>query len=156
MGFRIQPMRTIISGLSVLAAALMLNATAFAASGSLDPCDQAARNLKSLEVPVAALTVDVVDHVPTDPAAIDEQSAIADPVAPILYLTPRVTNILRDVFGTTTEQLPLELPNERPQQASSSPLADSVEKSDAVEPAEVEDETSAMSRFQQQMYRTDI
>ncbi len=156
MGFRIQPMRNIISGLSVLAAALMLNATAFAASGSLDPCDQAARNLKSLEVPVAALTVDVVDHVPTDPAAIDDQSAVTDPAAPILYLTPRVTNILRDVFGTTTEQLPLESADERPQQASSSPLADSVEKSDAVEAAEVEDETSAMSRFQQQMYRTDI
>ena len=63
MGFRAQPMRTITSGLSVLAAALMLNATAYAASGALDPCDQADRNLKSLEVPVTALTVDVVDHV---------------------------------------------------------------------------------------------
>lgn len=156
MGFRIQPMRTIISGLSVLAAALMLNATAFAASGSLDPCDQADRNLKSLEVPVAALTVDVVDHVPTDPAAIAEQSAITDPAAPILYLTPRVTNILRDVFGTMTDKLPLESANERPQQPSSSPLADSDKKSDAIEPAESEDETSALPRFQQQMHRTDI
>jgi hypothetical protein len=149
-------MRTIISGLSVLAAALMLNATAFAASGSLDPCDQADRNLKSLEVPVAALTVDVVDHVPTDPAAIAEQSAITDPAAPILYLTPRVTNILRDVFGTMTDKLPLESANERPQQPSSSPLADSDKKSDAIEPAESEDETSALPRFQQQMHRTDI
>ena len=156
MGFRVQPMRIIISGLSVVAAALMLNATAFAASGSLDPCDQANRNLKSLEVPVAALTVDVIDHVPTDPAAIDAQSAVTDPAAPSLYLTPRVTNILRDVFGTTTEQLPLESPDERPQQPSSSPLAGSDEKSDAVEPAEAVDETSALPRFQQQMHRTDI
>lgn len=156
MGFRAQPMRTIISGLSVLAAALMLNATAYAASGTLDPCDQADRNLKSLEVPVAALIVDVVDHVPTDPAAIDAQSAVMDPAAPVLYLTPRVTNILRDVFGTTAEQLPLESPNERQQQPSSSPLADSDEKSDAVEPAAVVDETNALPRFQQQMRRTDI
>ncbi len=156
MGFRAQPMRTITSGLSVLAAALMANATAYAASGSLDLCDQADRNLKSLAVPVAALTVDVVDHVPTDAAAIDDQSAVTDPAAPILYLTPRVTNILRDVFGTTTEQLPLESADERPQQASSSPLAGSDEKSDAVEPADIVDKTSTLPRFQQQMRRTDI
>jgi len=156
VGFRAQPMRTITSGLSVLAAALMLNATAYAASGALDPCDQADRNLKSLEVPVTALTVDVVDHVPTDPAAIDAQSAVMDPAAPVLYLAPRVTNILRDVFGTTTDQLPLESPNERQQQPSSSPLAGSDEKSHAVEPAAVVDETSTLPRFQQQMRRTDI
>lgn len=152
MDFRIHPKQTIISGLSVLAVVLMLSAPAHAASRFVVPCDQVGRELKSLELPVNALTVDVVDHTPTDPDAIDEQSAITDSVAPVLYLTPRVANILRDVFGTTAE----ELPDERPAQPSSSPLADSDRKSDAVEPADTGNETSDLPRFQQQMLRTDI
>lgn len=154
MDFRVQPTRIIISGLSVLAATLMLNATARAASSPANPCELAGRDLKSLAVPADALTVDLVDHVPTDPAAIDEQSAVADPdpVAPILYLTPRVTNILRDVFGMSAADLPAETP----EQTSSSPLADSDENSDAAEPAEAAPETNDLSRFQQQMFRTDI
>ncbi len=156
MDFRIHPKQTIISGLSVLAVVLMLSATAHAASSFVVPCDQFGRELKSLELPAGALTVDVVDHTPTDPDAIDEQSAITDSVAPVLYLTPRVANILRDVFGTTAEELPQKLPNERPAQASSSPLADSDEKSAAVEPVDAGNETSDLPRFQQQMLRTDI
>jgi len=35
-------------------------------------------------------------------------------------------------------------------------VADSDEKSDDVEPADAADETSALPRFQQQMFRTDI
>ena len=154
--FRVQPKRTIISGLSVLAAVLMLSAPAHAASRFVVPCEQVGRELKSLELPVNALTVDVVDHTPTDPDAVDEQSVITDSVAPVLYLTPRVANILRDVFGTTIEELPQKLPNERPAQPSSSPLADSDQKSVAVEPADTGNETSDLPRLQQQMLRTDI
>lgn len=156
MDFRIHPKQAIISGLSVLAVVLMLSAPAHAASRFIVPCDQVGRELKSLELPVNALTVDVVDLTPTDPNAIDEQSVITDSVAPVLYLTPRVANILRDVFGTTAEELPQELPDERPAQPSSSPLADSDRKSDAVEPADTGNETSDLPRFQQQMLRTDI
>jgi hypothetical protein len=126
-----QPKRYTIPGLSAIAVALMLSAP-------------------------AELTVDAVDHATTDAAELDEQSADTDPVAPILYLTPRVTNILRDVFGTTPEALPQELPSTTPEQPSSSPVADSDEKSDAVEPADAVDETNALSRFQQRMLRTDI
>jgi len=151
-----QPKRYTIPGLSALAAALMLSAPAQAANNLVNPCDQVGRDLKSLEVPVDELTVDMVDHATTDAAELDEQSADADPVAPILYLTPRVTNILRDVFGTTPEALPQELPSAKPEQPSSSPVADSDEKSDTVEPADAVDETNALSRFQQQMLRTDI
>ena len=81
MDFRVQPKRTIISGLSVLAAVLMLSAPAHAASRFVVPCEQVSRELKSLELPVNALTVDVVDHTPTDPDAVDEQSVITDSVA---------------------------------------------------------------------------
>jgi len=150
--FRVQPKRTIISGLSVLAAALVLNASAHAASSAVYPCDQVGRDLQSLEVPVGELTLAVVDHVPTDPAAIDEQSAITDAVAPILYLTPRVTNIVDDVFRTASEKLP----QETPEQTSSSPLADSDEKSDPIEVLDEEIETGVLPRFQRQMLRTDI
>jgi hypothetical protein len=154
--FRVQLKRTIISGSSALAAVLMLSAPAHAASRFVVPCDQVGRELKSLALPVNALTVDVVDHTPTDPNAIDEQSVITDSVAPVLYLTPRVANILRDVFGTTIEELPQELPDDRPAQPSSSPFADSDQKSDAVEPADTGNETSELPHFQKQMFRTDI
>ena len=142
----------------MLAAALMLSTAAHAASSAADPCDQVGRDLKSLELPVDALTVNVVDHIPTDPAAINQQSAEfdADAVVPILDLTPRVTNILRDVFRTTTEALPQELPGETPEQSSSSPVADSDENSDTVDPEDAANETNTLPRFQQQMFRTDI
>jgi hypothetical protein len=129
--FVAQPKRYTIPGISALAAALMLSAPAQAANNLVNPCDQVGRDLQSLEVPVDELTVDVVDHATTDAVTLDEQAADADPVAPILYLTPRVTNILRDVFGTTPE----ELPRAEPEQPSSSPVADSDEKSDTVEAA---------------------
>ncbi len=152
MDFRAETKRCIISGLSVLAAALMSSASARAASNSVVPCDQVGRNLQSLEVPVDTLPVDVVDHTLIDPDSLDEALFDSDSAAPILNLTPRVTNILRDIFGTTND----ELIQETPSQLSSSPLADSVEESDEVEPAEVENERSDLPRFQQQMFRTDI
>jgi hypothetical protein len=94
----------------------------------------------------------LVDHVPTDRAAIDEQSAITDSVAPILYLTPRVTNIVDDVFQTASDKLP----QETPEQPSSSPLAGSDEKSDPIEALDEESEAGVLPRFQRQMLRTDI
>ena len=157
MDFKAQLKRYFESGLSVLAAALLLSVTAHAASSSHSPCDQVGGDLKSLEVPVDALTVDVVDHTPEDPVtadpdALDEQTAITDAVAPVLYLTPRVTNILRDVFGTAA-QVP---PQPAPEQPASSPVADSDGKALTEEPAEKADETRDLPRFQRQMFRTDI
>ena len=58
--------------------------------------------------------------------------------------------------GTTIEELPQELPDDRPAQPSSSPFADSDQKSDAVEPADTGNETSELPHFQKQMFRTDI
>ncbi len=150
--FRVQPKRTIISGLSVLTATLMLNASAHAASTAVYPCEQVGRDLQSLEVPVGKLTLAVVDHVPSDPAAIDEQSVITDSVAPILYLTPRVTNIVDDVFRDASEKLP----QETPEQPSSSPFAGSDEKSDPIEALDGESEAGVLPPFQRQMLRTDI
>ncbi len=157
MDCRVQLMRYIISGLSALSAALMLSATALAASSTVVPCDQISRNLKSLEVPVDALTVNAVEHIPTDRHAVDPNASgaashLPDAEAPILYLTPRVTNILRDVFGAATEELPAEIPK----QPSSSPLADSEELADYTEPVDAVNETNDLPHYQRQMFRKDI
>ena len=152
MDFRAETKQCIISGLSVLAAALLMSATAHAASNSVVHCDQVSRELKSLEVPADALKADAVDHVPTDPDAIEEQAAVTDSVAPILNLTPRVSNIIRDVFGTTSE----ELTEETSQLPATSPVADTDEKSDAVEAADAENDENDLPRSQRQMFRTDI
>ena len=144
--------RCIISCLSVFAAALVASATANAASSPVVNCDQVGRDLKSLEVAADELQAATVDHVPIDPAAIDEEAVITDPVAPVLDLAPRVTNIIRDVFGTTSE----EPAPETPQQPATSPVADTDEKSDAVEVDEAENEKNVLPRFQRQMLRTDI
>ncbi len=152
VGFRVQPKRYIVSGMSLLAAVLMASVTAHAASNSVVPCDQVGRDLKSLEVPVATLPVDLVDHMPIDPDSLDEALVDSDSATPVLNLTPRVTNILRDVFGAGDQ----DLTQETPSQPSSSPLADSVGDSDEAEPAEVEIDRSDLPQFQQQMLRKDI
>lgn len=160
MDCRVQRTRYIMSGLSALAAALMLSATALAASNSVVPCDQISRNLKSLEVPVEALTIDAVEHSPTDrravdPNAIDAESHLTDAEVPILYLTPRVTNILRDVFGATTEDRPSD-PSDMPKQPTYSPLADSEALAESIESADAVNETRDLPHYQRHMFRKDI
>lgn len=73
---------------------------ALAAASLGGSCDMIARELKSVEIPVETLTVDIVDHMSEDHGAAD--SVIGreqDPTAPLLFLTPRVAHILEDVFG---------------------------------------------------------
>lgn len=152
MGYRVRPKRYIMTGLSALAAIMVAGAPVHAASNSVVPCDQVGRDLQSLDVPVSTLPVDVVDHAPIDPANLDEPRVESDSAAPILDLTPRVTNILRDIFDLSGD----ELAEETPALPSSSPVAGSDEESEEVAPAEVEIERSALPRFRQQMFRTDI
>lgn len=152
MDFNARPMQFSIPGLPVFAAALLLSTASHAATNSVIPCEQVGRNLQSLAVPVDEMAIDTVDHVPIDPELVDELPAVSESVAPVLNLGPRVTNILRDVFGTTTE----ELLQEDSEQPSSSPLADTDDNKDV---SEVDDETveeTQLPRFQRQMLRTDI
>jgi hypothetical protein len=124
-----QQKRNILPGLPLLATALLLSATAHAASNAVVPCEQVGRDLQSLEVPVDELAVEGVDHAPIDPEIIDAQTA-----------------------DMTTE----ELVQETSEQPSSSPLADSDQKTDTVEPDDANGEESELPRFQRQMLRTDI
>lgn len=160
MDSRTQQIRYIISGLPVLAASLLLSSTSFAASPSIVPCDQVGRDMKSLEVPSTALPVDRVDHAPADPVAanpdaVDAHTTVTDSVAPILYLTPRVSNIVRDVFGTTSEEFPEET---RLQHSTSpvAPVADADQNTESADSSDLDNESSDLPRFQQQMYRKDI
>jgi hypothetical protein len=150
--FRVQPERIAFPGLSVFTAALLLSATTHAATNAVVPCEQVGRDLQSLSVPVDELKVATADHVPINPDVIDAETAVNEPVAPILNLGPRVTNILRDVFDTTTNEL---LP-ETSEQATASPLADTDDQKDASEANDETVEETRLPLFQRRMLRTDI
>jgi hypothetical protein len=144
------------AGYLALAATLMLSAgwstTALGATSALVRCDQVARDLTSLEVTVAALSVDLVDHVVTelDPGSFEPESDTTDSMAPLLYLTPRVATILRDVFAPAAENRALDGKEE----VQTSPLADSDDKTRSAD-AGAENAVD-LPRFQRQMFRTDI
>ena len=131
-----------------------MSASALASSNAVIPCDQVGRDLQSNDIPASSLSIDAVDLEP----AVDQAD---DPVtvypantaeAPILYLTPRVTNILRDVFGAPTDDEASEVPA-----PSTSPVADSDTPTEpSVTPAEDVDENTELPRYQRQMYRKDI
>ena len=150
-----QTKRIVYSGLSATAISVLLSATALAANNTVIPCEQVSRDLKSLDVPVEKLTVNIVDHMPIDPDATKPISADAEPrvsdfEAPVLLLTPRVTNILRDVFGVSTTT-----PESKPE--SSSPVADRDTATETtLVPVDSESEEIAVPLYQRQMYRTDI
>jgi len=144
------------AGCAALAATLVLSAgwssTALGATSSLVPCDQVARDLTSLDVAVDALSVNLVDHVTTElePGSFETESDATDTLAPLLYLTPRVATILRDVFAPATENQALDVEEE----IQTSPLADSDDETSPVDAAE--EREIALPRFQRQMFRTDI
>ena len=147
------------AGFVALAATLVLSAgwstTALGASSSLVPCDQVARDLTSLDVAVETLSVDLVDHVTTEPRpgsfeSTEANSDTTDTMAPLLYLAPRVATILRDVFEGAAENEPLDSNEDR----QTSPVAESIDETSSVD-AEDENEID-LPRFQRQMFRTDI
>ena len=144
------------AGCAALAATLVLSvgwsSTALGATSSLVPCDQVARDLTSLDVAVDALSVNLVDHVTTElePGSFETESDATDTLAPLLYLTPRVATILRDVFAPATENQALDVEEE----IQTSPLADSDDEKSPVDAAE--EREIALPRFQRQMFRTDI
>jgi hypothetical protein len=144
------------AGKTALVTAFVLSAgwssTALGATSSLVPCDQVARDLTSLEVAVDALSVDLVDHVATElePGSFEAESDATDTMAPLLYLTPRVATILRDVFAPAAASQALDTEEE----IQTSPVADSDDETISVDAAE--EREIDLPRFQRQMFRTDI
>jgi hypothetical protein len=166
----------------LLGALLCLAAPHAARAGLGSGCDSIARELKSAEIPVETLTIDIVDHMAEDHGAVDPVIGHdQDPTAPLLFLTPRVAHILQDVFGDAEAKTSLT-PAERvrqimltanatakaeaPQAATTAPLpggADTTTEFDPAESAissgpltETFYDVDTLPRFQQRMYRNDI
>jgi len=136
---------------------------AFAASDTLTDCDRMGRELRSLTVSAGTLAAEVVDlSVGSDKEGLarnfDPSEADPEIQSPVLYLTPRLDTIVRDVFdavavdgGTSPSDVDDETSVTNAEVAPR-PLADS-----AAEPADADAERQVSTpRFQRQMYRTDI
>lgn len=158
----------------------------FAAATLGDSCNgSVTRALKSAEIAVEALTVDVVDYASENPGAFDPVVGHAqDPTAPLLFLTPRVAHILEDVFDDAgaadtearlTERVPrlMLVPNAAAR--TQTPQQPAEEGSNAAGGAASEEtatdfdtaissgalpetfyDADTLPRFQRRMYRTDI
>ena len=132
-------------------------ATALGASSSLVPCDEAGTDLQSLEVAVSDLTVNVVDHMMTSGDAaigevLDPSAGVRDSATPVLFLTPRITTILRGVFDTDSNAATSD---EASDADAPAPSAQS-EATEKLAPVTLIDQAAEIPRFQRQMYRKDI
>jgi hypothetical protein len=139
------------------------SASAFAAATTSVECDDMARDLKSLQIPVEALSVATVDHVSIEPISsdiefLDAESASNETAAPFLFLTPRVASVLRDIFEVSRELPDKEATTETPSSpvAESERIPDISELLDQTDPASAADGEITLPRFQQRMFRTDI
>ncbi|HET6630003.1 MAG TPA: hypothetical protein VFG91_09535 [Woeseiaceae bacterium] len=142
---------------------------AFAATVSAAPCgaaggcDSAARGLRNADTQLDRLTVRMVDlgdataaDAPADPGATES-------LAPLLFLAPRVTSILEDVFeadaGTQAEGDARNTGSDAeapPEAVLRSPVAETDPAASAHGPSPEMDHTSILPKYQRQMYRTDI
>ena len=125
-------------------------------------CDKVAHNLQSLDIDRLAVEVVDLSDVSEAPEKSDE---IADSVAPLLFLTPRVATILEDVFGDSEETGAVKDARTEPEEAkaakpAASPVVDNGKAPNAPDldaPVSPMYENAAiLPRFQRQMYRTDI
>lgn len=148
--------------LGVTAGCLALLAAAWSSPGlaaarSSVGCDKVAHDLQRLDIDTLAIEVVDLSDVSGSPEKPDE---LADSVAPLLFLTPRVATILENVFGDSEDaeaadqSQPVKSGEARP---ATSPVVDNANAPDmdaAVSP--MYENAAILPRFQRQMYRTDI
>ena len=160
------PARESASSLLGVASCLALLAMAWSSPGLAAArtsvgCDKVAQELQSLDIDTLVIEVVDLSDVSQSPEEPDE---LADSVAPLLFLTPRVATILEDVFGETDEpEAAVEhaktTRSAQTKQAkpATSPVVDNANAPDMDAPASPMYENAAiLPRFQRQMYRTDI
>lgn len=164
-----------VSWYAVLAAGLAVasaySTPSIASTDSVVECEQIGGQGTSADIGPPALSFEAVDHIATeDPGVvetpIDTPQETSETPTPVLYLTPRVASILRDVFGSEIEGSSRPIPNPSKHEARSTepvaPIADRTESSDAPESEEIShpvpliDEAEDLRRFKPEMYRTDI
>ena len=144
-----------------------------AATGSVVDCSELTGNPQRFEIKRDALSFEPVDHIATEEHsttadAIDVAPESAETPTPVLYLTPRVASILRNVFGSEIDGVDTSAGTETAASVDEltrepdAPIADSADSADLgdgdeiVPPATLLDKSEDVRRFQQQMYRTDI
>lgn len=136
--------------------------TALGAASADAECDEVSRDLQRLEITMDSLEIDNVDHMPTSSDVVDSESlgspiTTDGPAAPVLYLTPRVATILREVFGTRVDEKTETVSAEVPvaDDARTEEAAD-VETTEKTAPVTLIDQSEELPQFQRQMFRKDI
>jgi hypothetical protein len=150
---------------AVVIASAGWGASALGATTNKADCDAYSSPAEILESPLAALSINPVDHVTIDAenSAIDEletDQADRESAAPFLYLTPRVASVLRDIFDFARDDQSLD--SEAEEDAVSSPLAEveddangKINRYEALPQPAIEEEHD-LPLLQRQMFRTDI
>ena len=148
-----------LTALSLLAAAW--SAPGHAAAHLDVGCDRVAKDFETLDS--GSLEIQVVDLSDVSDSSPGDTDDLTKSVAPFLFLTPRVTSILQDVFGDSGK--PAAAPETKAAVAeeaqatapSASPVVDNASTSEFTGPVSPLYENGAiLPRFQRQMYRTDI
>ena len=154
---RVRPTPPHIAKTAMLLIGCAIGVNTFAANNMPVDCNDVSLEPQDMAIPATTLVADRTEHVLVPVVDAEEtlaEKAEIDPqsIAPILSLTPRVLNILDQVFATdelTAETLDTESTE------SASPLADSddskIEKKESVE-----ENSLLRPEIQSQMYRKDI
>ena len=130
---------------------------ALAANNVLNDCDEMSQDSRDINVSVQSLSADLntnrADHFLVPPADSLADLANIDPqtISPILSLTPRVSNLLDQVFETDSDTSNL-IRTESSEAAS--PVADSFNKQKNSELGS--EEELELPQIQQRMFRKDI
>jgi hypothetical protein len=139
---------------------LACGGTVTAAPCADSDCDL--RRADSLLNPLTVRPVDLADAAAPGEAA--TPAAATESLAPLLFLTPRVTSILEDVFevdpGTSAAQGAVAAADDAEAPAAAplrSPVAETGGAASGARHSSPEtDQASVLPKYQRQMYRTDI
>ena len=147
--------KTLLRGLALLS--LACGGIAPAAPCAAVDCD--IPGAESLLHPLTLRPVDLADATVADEAV--GPAAATQSLAPLLFLTPRVTSILEDVFGADAgaqaAEAAAEGDGEAPETSLRSPVAETDGAASAARESSPEtDHASVLPKYQRQMYRTDI
>lgn len=147
------------------------SAAALGATGSNGNCQDISNNLKSLQIPAVELSITLVDLPDTSvelgllepKGPVDAVESTSDSTAPLLFLTPRVASMLREVFEDMNvlddETVGTAANNVGKRETTFPPIAEgSADKSllPILEDSESRAPEQTIPRFQRPMYRTDI
>lgn len=133
---------------------------ASAASDVVIDCDRLASNLRSLEVTTDELPLEAAAHLAQDdPEAIAESLETPDTApeaaAPVLRLTPRVADIMRDVFSTLPGKKG-ESAGDQAEESQAAPVVQTPTGEVETAPRDIAESNGVLPNIQRRMYRTDI